>query len=326
MAFLGTARAGRAAVAAPLVVVVLAIGTATVSRAVVAAGVDASRERAAAQIVPADAVIRECLAPDTVDELGRLPGVRAVTRVLYEDDERCCRRRGRHRRRSSGRRTCCWSTARGWTLWPATPRWTCRFRPRCAPPWPGPGPLPAIVSPAVAADLAKAGLDDSAFISVQGQRYEFRVAGTEDGFPLLAANASRFVILPWQALPTRTTTPVPTSLLIAGDSLDAEVLRVAGDQGQERYQRDGARHRSGTDDRGHRRHPGGRPPGSRRAAGRTGLLAFGFVAGLSASPSWPCSPSRSPCWPGRGPAAGAVPAAHPRPVPPAVARACWSSS
>ena len=48
-----------------------------------------------------------------------------------------------------------------------------------------PGPLPAIVSPAVAADLSRGGLADSAFISVQGQRYEFRVAGSQETFPLL---------------------------------------------------------------------------------------------------------------------------------------------
>ena len=138
VAFLGTARAGRAAVAAPLVVVVLAIGTAAFC-AVVAAGVDASRERAAVQIVPADAVIRgERFAPDTIDELGRLPGVRAVTRVLFEDDERLAADElGTDA--ASGRRTCCWSTARGWTRWPANPRWTCRFRPRCSPPGPARG-------------------------------------------------------------------------------------------------------------------------------------------------------------------------------------------
>jgi putative ABC transport system permease protein len=143
---------------------------------------------------------------------------------------------------------------------------------------PGPGPLPAIVSPAVAADLAKAGLDGSAFIPVQGQRYEFRVAGTQEGFPLLPANASRFVILPWQALPERTTTPVPTSLLVAGDSLDAGALRVAGDQGQERYQREGTfvgRERPlgvTVDTRADVRRDLGE-------GGANGVLAFGFVAG-----------------------------------------------
>lgn len=275
--FLGTARAGRSAVAAPLVVVVLAIGTAAFC-AVVAAGVDASRERAAEQVVPADAVIRgERFAPDTLDELGRLPGVRAVTRVLYETDERLAADElGTDARvgqtavllvDGSGLDT----VARESAVDLSVPAALLGARP-------GAGPLPAIVSPAVAADLAKAGLDDSAFISVQGQRYEFRVAGTEEGFPLLSANASRFVILPWQALPERTTTPVPTSLLVAGDSLDAEKLRLAGDQGQERYQRDGTvtgRERPigvTVDTRANVRRDLG-------DGGANGVLAFGFLAG-----------------------------------------------
>ncbi|MCZ7376056.1 ABC transporter permease [Micromonospora sp. WMMC250] len=277
VAFLGTARAGRAAVAAPLVVVVLAIGTAAFC-AVVAAGVDASRDRAAERIVPADAVIRgERFAPDTIDELGRLPGVRAVTRVVYQEDERLASDEvGTDARLAqtdvllvdgSGLDT----VARESQVDLPVPDAVRTARP-------GPGPVPAIVSPAVAADLAKAGLGDSAFISVQGQRYEFRVAGTEDDFPLVSENADRFVILPWQALPERTTTPAPSSLLIAGDSLDAEALRRAGDQGQERYQRNGAF--SGRDrligvtvnTRADVRQDLG-------DGGANGVLAFGFVAG-----------------------------------------------
>lgn len=277
VAFLGTARAGRSAVATPLVVVVLAIGTAAFC-AVVAAGVDASRERAAAQVVPADAVIRgERFAPDTVDELGRLPGVHAVTRVLYQSDERLAADEiGTDARVAqtdvllvdgSGLDAVARESEVDLPVPPAL--LTAR---------PGPGPLPAIVSPAVAADLARAGLGDSAFISVQGQRYEFRVAGTEEGFPLLSADTGRFVILPWQALPERTTTPVPTSLLVAGDPLDAEALRVAGDQGQERYQRDGTvtgRERPigvTVDTRADVRRDLGN-------GGANGVLAFGFVAG-----------------------------------------------
>ncbi|MET8117948.1 FtsX-like permease family protein [Micromonospora sp. NPDC005189] len=277
VAFLGTARAGRSAVAAPLVVVVLAIGTAAFC-AVVAAGVDASRARAAEQIVPADAVIRgERFAPDTIDELGRLPGVRAVTRMLYQSDERLAADEiGTDARVAqtavllvdgSGLDAVARESEVDLTV-PAALR-TAR---------PGSGPLPAVVSPEVAADLAKAGLDRSAFISVQGERYEFRVAGTEESFPLLPANASRFVILPWQALPARNTTPVPTSLLVAGDSLDAGALRQAGDQGQDRYQRGGTvtgRERPLgviVDTRADVRRDLGN-------GGANGVLAFGFVAG-----------------------------------------------
>ncbi|MEV4497212.1 FtsX-like permease family protein [Micromonospora arborensis] len=279
VAFLGTARAGRSAVAAPLVVVVLAIGTAAFC-AVVAAGVDASRDRAAEQIVPADAVIRgERFAPDTVDELGRLSGVRAVTRLLYGSDEQLAADElGTSPRLDEtavllvdGPGLATVARQAGVDLPLPDALRTAR---------PEPGPLPAIVAPEVAADLAKAGLDRSAFISVQGQRYEFRVAGSEESFPLLSANTSRFVILPWQALPARNTTPVATSLLVAGDRLDAEALRRAGDQGQLRYQQEGAV--TGQE----------RPIGvvvDTRAdvrrdlgdGGANGVLAFGFVAGAA---------------------------------------------
>ncbi|MET7668819.1 FtsX-like permease family protein [Micromonospora luteifusca] len=279
VAFLGTARAGRSAVAAPLVVVVLAIGTAAFC-AVVAAGVDASRDRAAEQIVPADAVIRgERFAPDTVDELGRLPGVRAATRLLYASDEQLASDELGTSPRLGGTAVLLVdgsglaAVARESEVDLALPEPLRTARPEA-------GPLPAIVSPAVAADLTKAGLDRSAFISVQGQRYEFRVAGSEESFPLLSANTSRFVILPWQALPARNTTPVATSLLVAGDRLDAEALRRAGDQGQLRYQQEGAV--TGQE----------RPIGvvvDTRAdvrrdlgnGGANGVLAFGFVAGAA---------------------------------------------
>ncbi|MBM7493239.1 putative ABC transport system permease protein [Micromonospora luteifusca] len=277
--FLGTARAGRSAVAAPLVVVVLAIGTAAFC-AVVAAGVDASRDRAAEQIVPADAVIRgERFAPDTVDELGRLPGIRAVTRLLYASDEQLASDELGTSPRLGGTAVLLVdgsglaTVARESEVDLALPEPLRTARPE-------PGPLPAIVSPAVAADLTKAGLDRSAFISVQGQRYEFRVAGSEESFPLLSANTSRFVILPWQALPARNTTPVATSLLVAGDRLDAEALRRAGDQGQLRYQQEGAvtgRERPigvVVDTRADVRRDLGN-------GGANGVLAFGFVAGAA---------------------------------------------
>ncbi|MFD6566389.1 FtsX-like permease family protein [Micromonospora profundi] len=275
--FLGTARAGRSAVAAPLVVVVLAIGTAAFC-AVVAAGVDASRDRAVEQTVPADAVVRgERFAPDTLDAVSRLPGVSAVSRVADESDERLAADAlGTDARVGpvqvllvDGSGLSAVSRESGVALpLPAVLRSAERAS----------GPLPAIVSPAVAADLTRAGLDRSAFVSVQGERYEFRIAGSQDSFPLLSEGASRFVILPWQALPARTTEPVPTSLLVAGDRLDAEALRQAGDQGQERYQRAGAvtgKERLigvTVDTRDDVRRELG-------DGGANGVLAFGFAAG-----------------------------------------------
>ncbi|WP_410812357.1 hypothetical protein [Micromonospora sp. 067-2] len=275
--FLGTARAGRSAVAAPLVVVVLAIGTAAFC-AVVAAGVDASRNRAAEQAVPADALIRgERLAPDTIDEVGRLPGVRAATRLLNEPADRLATDEfGTDAQVAQvtvlvvdapGLVTV--TRESGVDLPVSSALRTARAEA---------GPLPAVVSPAVAADLARDGLNGSAFASVQGQRYEFRVADTAESFPLLPTDTNRFVILPWQALPARNTTPVPTGVLVAGDRLNADVLRQAGDQGQLRYQQTGsvtARER-----------PTGVTVSTRSDVrrklgdgGANGVLAFGFVAG-----------------------------------------------
>ncbi|MEH1164497.1 FtsX-like permease family protein [Micromonospora sp. CPCC 205539] len=277
VAFLGTARAGRSAVAAPLVVVVLAIGTAAFC-AVVAAGVEASRDRAAEQAVPADALIQgERFAPDTVEALMGLPGVRVATRVLQETDQRLATDEvGTDARAGQtavllvdGPELAAVTRAAHVDL--AVPS---ALRTATA----GSGPLPAVVSPAVAADLARVGLSDSAFIGVQGQRYEFRVADTAASFPLLPGDTSRFVILPWQALPERTTTPVATSLLVAGDRLDAEALRQAGDQGQLRYQQTGSvtgRERPigvAVDTRADVRRDLG-------DGGANGILAFGFVAG-----------------------------------------------
>ncbi|MFF5052657.1 FtsX-like permease family protein [Micromonospora sp. NPDC000663] len=279
VAFLGTARAGRSTVAAPLVVVVLAIGTAAFC-GVVAAGVDASRDQAAERLVPADAVIRgERLAPDTLDALGGVPGVRAVTRVLNEPDQRLAADDlGTDARIGQTNVLLIDGPALGMVSRESgvdlpVPAALGSAQPTS-------GPLPAIVSPAVAADLAKAGLDRSAFVSVQGERYEFRVAGTQEAFPLLPENTARFVILPWQALPTRVTTPVPTSLLVAGDTFDAEALRRAGDEGQKRYQTVGAV--TGKE------RPIGVTVDTREQVrrdlgngGANGVLVFGFVAGAT---------------------------------------------
>ncbi|KAB1941219.1 FtsX-like permease family protein [Micromonospora sp. ALFpr18c] len=90
----------------------------------------------------------------------------------------------------------------------------------------------------------------------------------------------RFVILPWQALPKRITTPVPTGLLVAGDRLDVEVLRRVGNEGQSRFQRSGAVTGPGrplgvtVDTRVGVRH-------QFADGGANGVLVFGFVGGAA---------------------------------------------
>ncbi|MGW4499921.1 FtsX-like permease family protein [Micromonospora sp. NPDC004336] len=279
VAFLGTARAGRSAAATPLVVVVLAVATAAFC-AVVAAGIESSRDRVATRTVPGDALISgDRLAPDTGAHLERLPGVRAAAPLLEEPAQQVAvDRLGTAARMASARVLVVDGPAlerlvRSAGVDVAVPE-------ALLAPAGGTGPLPAVVSPAVAADLTEAGLDGSAFVTVQGQRYEFRVADRAASFPLVRPDSDRFVVLPAQALPARAADPVPTGFLVAGDDLDVDALRRVGDEGQSRYQSGGAV--TG----------GERPRGvdvltwaeTRRRlgdGGANGVLAFGFVAGAA---------------------------------------------
>ncbi|MEU4675729.1 FtsX-like permease family protein [Micromonospora sp. NPDC023737] len=278
VAFLGTARAGRAVVSAPLVVVVLAIATAGFC-AVVSSGIEASRDRAASERIPGDALVTgDRLAPDTADALSGLSGVRAVAALATEPGQRPARSK-------AGLDAGINQVSVLAVDAPALARvGGAAGRELSIPPAmlaeAGDGPLPALVSPAVATDLARAGLDGSAFLSLQGQRYEFRVADTTESFPLVTPGTERFVVLPLQALPDRPTVAVPTGFVVAGDGLDTEALRRTGDEGQRRYQRGGVV--SG----------GERPRGaevqtwaaSRQQVGEggaNGLLAFGFASGAA---------------------------------------------
>ncbi|MFI7429502.1 FtsX-like permease family protein [Micromonospora sp. NPDC049836] len=240
VAFLGTARAGRAVVTTPLVVVVLAIATAAFC-AVVAGGLQTSRDAAASRQVPADALIQAArLAPETGADLDRLPGVRATGPLAQEAGQRLAKdARGGDARLGDVT-----------VLLVDGPAMARVVRESGVPvdvpaallaaPGARSGPLPAVVSPAVAADLADAGLDGSAFVGVQGQRYEFRVAERADSFPMLRADSHRFVILPWQSVPRTDHVVVPTGFLVAGDDLDVAKLRAVGNEGQRRFQQGGA--------------------------------------------------------------------------------------
>ncbi|MEU1845562.1 FtsX-like permease family protein [Micromonospora sediminicola] len=237
VAFLGSARGARAVVTTPLVVVVLAVASAAFC-GVVAAGVEASRDRVAARQVPADGLIRgERLAPDTAAELARLPGVRRASPILQEAGQRLATDEDGTDLR----------VGEVSVLLVNGPELEALVRDSDVPVGVpdallgsgDAGPLPAVVSPAVAADLAAAGRDGSAFVGVQGQRYEFRVAARADSFPLLRGETTRFVVLPWQQLPRRTTDVTPTGFLVAGDRLDVSELRRVGNEGQRRFARGG---------------------------------------------------------------------------------------
>lgn len=283
VAFLGTARAGRAASTGPLVVVVLAVATAAFC-GVVATGIEAGRDTAAARAVPGDLLVDgERFAPDTAGELAALPGVRAVAPLLAVRAQRpYVDRAGRPAPIRELR-----------VLMVDGDRFAEVARRAGVPvrvPGPllgggdGSAPLPALVSPTVAAELADAGLADAegrrpAWLDVQGNRLPLRVAATVDGFALVDREATRFVVLPWPSLPTDAPHPLaPTGFVLAGPGADrAEVDRVAA-EGQRRYLR------IGTVENGDRARP---PQVTSRAAvraelggsGVNGLLVFGFVLG-----------------------------------------------
>jgi putative ABC transport system permease protein len=287
VAFLGTARAGRAATTGPLVVVVLAIATAAFC-GVVAAGVEAGRDRAASRAVPADALVDgDRFAPDTAAALAGLPGVRAVAPLLAEAAQRPYAD-------AAGRPGGVGETQ---VLLVDGDRFAEVAR-RAGVPVPAPDdpgragaatdPLPALVSPALAADLRAAGLADPAgqrpaWLDVQGNRLPVRVAATVDGFPLVDPATERFLVAPWPALPADAPHPLaPTGFVLATGGRPVDVAGVArvAEEGQRRYQRTGAV--TG----GERpRAPQVRTWSAVRAelggSGVNGLLVFGFTLGAA---------------------------------------------
>ncbi|SCL24750.1 putative ABC transport system permease protein [Micromonospora pallida] len=231
--FLGVARSGRGTpvTTGPLAVLVVAVSTGVFS-AVVTDTVGRARDTAADLSVPADAWLTGyAFAPDTTGRLADLAGVDALTPVRV-DSNRPLLSGTDPQARTLG-------TARIMVVdgpafarvvaesgvdvdVPAVLRTATR----------GDGPVPAVVSPQVAADL-----DGGAAADVQGRLYPFRVAATADTFPGVDVGVERFVVLPWQALTEYQHTPIiPNRYLLAADSHDpAALLRVA-DDGQRRWQ------------------------------------------------------------------------------------------
>ncbi|WP_229401278.1 FtsX-like permease family protein [Micromonospora okii] len=278
VAFLGVAGASRSAALGPVVVVVVAVATAAFC-AVVAGGIEAGRDREATRAVPASALVDgERLAPETGAALQRLPGVRRATPVLREGSLRIADARGV----DAGLAPVSVLLVDGPGLADAARDAGLALSvPAALRGGPQPGPATAIVSPGLAAELARAGLDASARVTVQGRDLPFRVAGTADGFPLVPRAAERFVVLPWQSLPDAGPAgPVPTGFLVSGDGFDPGALRQAGDEGQRRYQTGGTvaagerpRASEVTTWRQARHQLGG--------GGANGLLVFGFAAGAA---------------------------------------------
>ena len=325
MAFLGTARAGRAAAATPLVVVVLAVATAAFC-AVIATGIEATRDDVATRAVPADALIRgDRLAPDTGPALERLPGVRAATGLADESAQRLATD-------AAGTDARLRDTSVLLVDGPGLAR-TCAgrrpgrpgARPAARRPAAVRGPLPAVVSPAVAADLADAGLR-SAFVTVQGQRYEFTAGRHRRRLPAgPTEHHAGTWCCPGRRCPGGTVRRCPPASWSPATGSDAGALRRAGDEGQHRYQTGGAV--TGRDHRGV----------AVQTWSQTRAAGWAAVAPTGCSPSgsppvrwpvgcWPCSRSRSPCWPGPAPGARCCPGCAPSACPVGSGGVCcwWS--
>jgi putative ABC transport system permease protein len=228
VAFLGLSRAGRAAPAVlwPLAVLVVAISTG-VFCAAVSTSVDDARNRATDAEIPADAVLAgSAFAPETPARLAGIPGVTGVaaaavfpgTPVLRSDTAE-----GRHLAPVLVALVDApsWATMlrRGGVEAALPADWLTATR--------APGPVPAVVSPAVAEEIGAGGVAD-----VNGKRYAFRPSGVTGLFPGLEPGITRFVVLPWQALPRDAAALPPSRILVSGPDADPAALRATGDAGQ----------------------------------------------------------------------------------------------
>ncbi|MGC5051693.1 ABC transporter permease [Micromonospora sp. DT48] len=231
--FLGVARAGRGAPVAlgPLAVLIVAVSTG-VFGGVVTTAVDAARDRATTLTVPADAWLTGyTFSPDAEHALARTPGVTALARVWVDSNRRLVADAATPSRQLGTARVLVVDApafaevvARSGVDVDVPAALTSAAR--------GDGPVPAVVSPAVAD-----GLGDRAAVDVQSRWYEFRVAGVTDTFPGVGVGTERFVVLPWQALPEYEHTPIiPNRYLVAGDDIDAAHLLEVADEAQRQRQ------------------------------------------------------------------------------------------
>lgn len=271
--FLGLARAGRATVTGPLIVVVVGVAAAAFCAAV-AAGIADGRERAAGLTVPADVLITgDFFAPDTADALAGLPGTEGVAPLVIEANQELL---APGAARSSvdpvtvlvvdGPRFAQAAAAAGAQV----------ELPAALTGASGPtGPVPAVLSPAVAAEMAGGGV-----VTTAGQKVDFRVGAVTGEFPLIDRESDRFVVLPWQALrPEAQAALVPTGFLVASSRLDRAAVQRVADEGQWRFASAGQ--------------VTGGPPArpsmvitradvhdTLASGGANGLLYFGFRAGV----------------------------------------------
>jgi putative ABC transport system permease protein len=229
VAFLGLARAARGAVTGPLIVVVVAVATAAFC-GVVAIGIQDGRDRAADLAVPADALLTgDRFAPDTATELAAQPGVREIAPLVAQSASELFRTAVDVK--PIGRIYVLAVDAPAFVRVAARSDSGYDVPGMLAAAAAGTGPVPALVSGSVAADLPGGGV-----VIVQGGRYEFRAEQVVSSFPTIPGDHDRFVVLPWQALRPAPGTPLtPTGFLVAASGFDRPALQRIGDEGQARY-------------------------------------------------------------------------------------------
>jgi putative ABC transport system permease protein len=225
--FLGLARAGRGAAvhAGPMAILVVAIATG-VFAAAVSSTVDSARDRATDLEVAADAaVLGFGFGPGTDRLLTAVPGVTAAVPLLVSPGAPITSAAGL---RAQAQLLVVDGSAADRVL--ARSRVGVRMPAALSAPASA-GPVPVVVSPEVAAELGDGGV-----LTVQGRRYDVRVAAVATSVPGLQVGARRFIAVSRQALPVPTDQPlVPTRYLIAGDGFDPAAVRRAADAGQREY-------------------------------------------------------------------------------------------
>lgn len=232
--FIGLARAGRGApvTVGPLAVLVIAIATG-VFTSVVTSTIGETRDLVSDQEVAADArVTASYTTAETAQRMAGLPGVTAVSPLAVGVGQPLLSRTptgvgGRDLGQAQivvvDGPTFARVLARSGVEYTLPPELTRSGRID--------GPVPAIVSPDVAADV---GTD--AVTEVQGRRYQFTVNRVVARFPGLDVNARRFVVLPWQSLPIPDFQPIaPNQFLVAGKDLPTDALRDTAGAGARDY-------------------------------------------------------------------------------------------
>jgi putative ABC transport system permease protein len=223
VAFLGLASVGRASATSggPVLVLVVAVSVSALCAAA-ANGLATARDRVAEIHVPGDAIVAGGRFPHSAtDEIAAVPGVTAVAPIAVDRNHPLLDERD------------AWLMT-GVTIVvvdaPALDRVVRTAGRSWRVPDPllagpdGDGPVPAVVSPDVAAALDPA--DGVGRLLLHGRTFPFTTAAVAERFPGLTGDAP-FVVLSWSALPSVVARGVaPTGFALAGEGVD--VAAVSG--------------------------------------------------------------------------------------------------